>query len=98
MVHRLVLNLRAYSQNETAMSRQSKSELTFHAAYGRSPNSGGGPSRSTVASFMAIEELGGLLGPIDDDDGRDEGPHQAVDSPDFNVESEDHVIEGDISS
>ena len=75
MVHRLVLNLRAYSRNETTMPSGSKSDLTFRVAYGGSlPHSevaSSLPVRSTIASFMAIEEIGGLLGAPEGDEGDD---------------------------
>lgn len=69
------------------MSPRSKSELTFCAAYGGSPHSDGALVRSTIASFMAIEELGGLLGPLDGEDNGDESQHRAESG---GAESENH--------
>ena len=81
-MHRLVLNLRACSQIECTTTLRSNSELTFRAAYGGSPNSDGPSSRSSIASFMGVEELGGLLEPLDGNQ------HQG----ETEEESEDHDL------
>ena len=78
LIQRLVLNLRMYSQNENATNCRSMSEISFCAAYGRCPSTEI-PSRSVLASFMAAEEMGGLLGPLGEDEDYDNclsGHHQ----------------------
>ena len=64
-MHRLILNLRAYYQYQNSMPTRSQAGLSFQAAYRGLLNSGGNSSRSAISSFMGVEELGGLLGPLD---------------------------------
>jgi len=67
VVQRLILNLRMYSEDATRMNCMSIQEMTFEAAYGKSSESSL-VSRSALASVMAAEELGGLLGSPNDED------------------------------
>ena len=70
------------------MTPPSKFELNCHSAYGGSLNRDEASSRSTIASFMAIEELGGLLGSLDDEEAGQEG--QLKHQPE--AESKGHVL------
>ena len=82
-----------YSQTETTMATSpSKLDLTFQAAYGRPSNGGESPLRSTIASFMAIEELGGLLGPFDGEANSDESQPQLEAQLETDVDSGTHDL------
>ena len=87
-MHRLILNLRAYSQYQNSMPTRSQADLSFQAAYRGLLNSGGNSSRSAISSFMGVEELGGLLGPLDGENETEVDQNQA----ELEIEPSDHGL------